>query len=187
MSLKKAAPGAPFGWTSDGSPYVGTQYAVRSKPGAGLQLQFASLSTRNGAPQFYWKPLVGVSAKVALSALETHGSVSALLAGESMLPVCDIFEADQVAAVRAAFVRLLGEAVLSSFETADEAEEAKCGGGPSGSTAAPLKAEEAPPSAPAKSEAESSAVGQKRKARMALADGIKLTTSKKSAMPEMAD
>ena len=75
MSLKKAAPGAPFGWTSDGSPYVGTQYAVRSKPGAGLQLQFASLSTRNGAPQFYWKPLVGVSAKVALSALETHGSV----------------------------------------------------------------------------------------------------------------
>ena len=25
QGLKKAAPGAPFGWTSDGAPYIGTQ------------------------------------------------------------------------------------------------------------------------------------------------------------------
>ena len=151
-------------------------------PSSGLQ--FATQYTQR-VPQFYWKPLMGVSAKVALSALETHGSVSSLLAGESMLPLSEILEATQAAAVRAAFVRLLGEAVVSSFETTAEGGDSN-GSGPSGSAAAPVKDEDAPSAQP-KLEAEASAVGQKRKARMALADGIKLTTSKKGAVPEVAD
>ena len=48
QGLKKAAPGAPFGWCSSGTPYIGTQYAVK---GTGSAMQFASLSTRNGAEQ----------------------------------------------------------------------------------------------------------------------------------------
>ena len=63
QSLKKAAPGAPFGWCKSGAPYIGTQYCVRGS-------QFASLSTRNGGATYYWKPLSTVSKKVALSAID---------------------------------------------------------------------------------------------------------------------
>ena len=73
QSLKKAAPGAPFGWNWKGEPYQGTQYEV-SKDGT----QFASVSTRNGGAQKYWQPMQCVSAKVAMSALETHGTVEGL-------------------------------------------------------------------------------------------------------------
>ena len=66
QSLKKAAPGAPFGWTDNGEPYIGTRYAVRGD-------HFASVSTRNsgGSGMYYWKRLADVSKKVALSAIET--------------------------------------------------------------------------------------------------------------------
>ena len=94
QSLKKAAPGAPFGWTSDGKPYIGTQYAVRGT-------QFCSISTRSGAPSYYWKPLSTVSLKVALSAIETHGSVDNLFGGETFTPCSEILSASEVANVRA--------------------------------------------------------------------------------------
>ena len=80
QGIKSAAPGAPFGWTSEGTPYIGTQYCIKGSQ-SGV-LKFASLSTRNGNPQYYWKDLSGLSKKVALSALETHGSVEAILASE---------------------------------------------------------------------------------------------------------
>ena len=54
QSLKKAAPGAPFGWTSEGTPYIGTQYCIQASPQG---FKFASLSTRNGNSNYYWKPL----------------------------------------------------------------------------------------------------------------------------------
>ena len=48
QKLKSAAPGAPFGWCADGTPYVGTQYCIKSSNSG---LKFASLSTRNGGAQ----------------------------------------------------------------------------------------------------------------------------------------
>ena len=44
QSLKKAAKGAPFGWTVDGRPYGGTTYGVSAdgRP-------FYSISTRRGS------------------------------------------------------------------------------------------------------------------------------------------
>ena len=33
QSLKKAAPGAPFGWCGDGTPYIGTQYGIKAANG----------------------------------------------------------------------------------------------------------------------------------------------------------
>ena len=85
------------------------------KPRPGKSFQFASLSTRNGAPQFYWKELSGVSQKVALSALETHGSVEGLLAGESSATIGQVLDPSQLAAVRAVFKRLVGEETLARF------------------------------------------------------------------------
>ena len=102
QSLKKAAPGAPFGWTSDGTPYIGTQYCIQASPQG---FKFASLSTRNGNSNYFWKPLNGLSATVALSALETHGAVDHLCAGESRLPLSEIMSPVQIAKVRAVCVR----------------------------------------------------------------------------------
>ena len=42
QTLKKAAPGAPYGWTRDDRPYIGTQYAISV-----CGTQFASVSTRD--------------------------------------------------------------------------------------------------------------------------------------------
>lgn len=93
------------------------------KPRPGKSFQFASLSTRNGAPQFYWKELSGVSQKVALSALETHGSVEGLLAGESSATIGQVLDPSQLAAVRAVFKRLVGEETLARFAAAEKEAE----------------------------------------------------------------
>ena len=121
QSLKKAAPGAPFGWTSEGTPYIGTQYCIQASPQG---FKFASLSTRNGNSNYYWKPLNGLSATVALSALETYGAVDHLCAGESRLPLRDIMSPVQIAKVRAVFVGLLGADVVASFESVADTPDA---------------------------------------------------------------
>ncbi|EOD11612.1 hypothetical protein EMIHUDRAFT_465033 [Emiliania huxleyi CCMP1516] len=123
MTLKKAQPGAPFGWTSEGMPYIGTQYCVDFRTPTG---RLASLSTRNGGEAYHWQSLGGVSAKVASSALETHGRIDQLMAGESGRPCGEILSASDLATVRAAFVRVLGEEVVRQFEAAgEEAGEAE--------------------------------------------------------------
>ena len=123
MTLKKAQPGAPFGWTSEGTPYSGTQYCVDFRTPTG---RLASLSTRNGGEAYHWQSLGGVSAKVASSALETHGRIDQLMAGESGRPCGEILSASDLATVRAAFVRVLGEEVVRQFEAAgEEAGEAE--------------------------------------------------------------
>ena len=58
----------------------------------------------------------GLSSKVALSALETHGRVDALLANESTLPIGEVLEASKVEAVRAVFRRLVGAQTLEKME-----------------------------------------------------------------------
>ena len=119
QSLKKAAPGAPFGWNAhNNEPYIGTRYAVRGT-------QFASVSTRNGSSgQYYWKSLSSLSAKVALSAVETHGTVEKLWAGESRGTLADVMEPEDLARVRAVFVRLIGEEQLRKLESADDEDPA---------------------------------------------------------------
>jgi len=168
QGLKKAAPGAPFGWCSSGTPYIGTQYAVK---GTGSAMQFASLSTRNGAEQFYWKKLSGLSSKVALSALETHGTVGCLLAGESGLPIKDILEVAQVAHVRAVFARLLGEEVLRRFEATGEANEAEA------APSADADGSEAAPSAEAEAAGTASAL-RSAVARIVAAGDLNVLTSR---------
>ena len=64
--------------------------------------------------------LGGVSTKVASSALETHGRIDQLMAGESGRPCGEILSASDLATVRAAFVRVLGEEVVRQFEAAGE-------------------------------------------------------------------
>ena len=63
-SLKKAAPGAPFGWTTEGTPYIGTQYCIRGTT------DFCSLSTRNGAARYFWRSIGNLTSRVAMSAME---------------------------------------------------------------------------------------------------------------------
>ena len=193
QKLKSAAPGAPFGWCADGTPYVGTQYCIKASNSG---LKFASLSTRNGSAQCmlvppplshacprtqptvpprpsatdYWKDLSGLSSKVALSALETHGRVDALLANESTLPIGEVLETSKLEAVRAVFRRLVGAQTLEKMEaTVDDAEEKAAGGSSSLSVATPVgegigvKVE---------SMEGSKVVGKKRLARMEAADEI---------------
>lgn len=141
-------------------------------------LQFASLSTRNGGAKYFWKPLSGLTAKVALSALETYGSVDGLWAGESRLPIKDIFEPDKVMQVKKVFIRLVGPQVYASFaETVAAPAAAAAAAGPE------VKREaepEAKPEAEANAktanvgmEERTSVVGQKRKARMEMVDALK--------------
>lgn len=194
QTLKKAQPGAPFGWTEDGTPYHGTTYAIKLSPGG---LKFASISSRKaGAPQFFWKNLSELSAKVALSALETHGSVAGLRAGESDANAGDIFDAEVIQKARAVFVRAVGEETMRRFEDAesdseppeDDAKEEK----PAASDAVK---KEATPGASSSSSSKTSekdvseAVGKKRKARMAMADEIKaeVEASKKAPHSEICD
>ena len=199
QNLKSAAPGAPFGWTSEGTPYVGTQYAVKQR--AGKSFQFASLSTRNGAPQFYWKDLAGVSQKVALSALETHGSVEALLAGESSATIGNILEPEQLEAVRAVFKRLVGAETLARFAVANAADDDGDVSSPPPDDdededeeeaheeeAKPLDAAKSSgtkkePTAPGPSSSGGSEVAsnKKRKARMALVDELKREAAEAAA------
>ena len=115
QSLKKAAPGAPFGWNAhNNEPYIGTRYAVRGT-------QFASVSTRNGSSgQYYWKALSSLSAKVALSAVETHGKVEKLWAGEGRATLADAMAPAELARVRTVFVALVGEEPLRKLESTDE-------------------------------------------------------------------
>lgn len=83
QSLKKGAKGAPFGWTTSGEPYIGTQYGVNSNG-----TTFYSISTRDGGETRYPNALHAVSTRVAQSALETHGSVRGLVGmGEAPLEV----------------------------------------------------------------------------------------------------
>ena len=189
QSLKKAAPGAPFGWTSDGKPYIGTQYAVRGT-------QFCSISTRSGAPSYYWKPLSTVSLKVALSAIETHGSVDNLFGGETFTPCSEILSASELANVRATFTRLIGADELRRLESAGDVKpqpnavkpEPSAEAQPPQPTGAaevkpklePTDAAEAGPPAgapssvpEASSEEPSKVLGAKRKARMALVDEMR--------------
>jgi hypothetical protein len=108
QSLKKAAPGAPFGWNHKDEPYQGTQYEV-SRDGK----QLASVSTRNGGNQKYWQPMQCVSAKVAMSALETHGTVEGLRCEGKLTPAL-------AEAARKQFVSRLGEPVVAQFESLEE-------------------------------------------------------------------
>ena len=190
QSLKKAAPGAPFGWCKSGAPYIGTQYCVRGS-------QFASLSTRDGGATYYWKPLSTVSKKVALSAIETHGSVGNLLAGESQAACSEIMTPEELAKVREVFTKLIGKEELERLESAG-AGFSPTDGAPSMEPAAESGAKAETPAASAsaaetskaKSEAaeptEASCVGAKRKARMALVDDMRGTTSTKGAPAEHA-
>ena len=182
QSLKKAAPGAPFGWAKSGAPYIGTQYAVRGS-------QFASVSTRNGGASYYWKSLNTVSKKVALSAIETHGSVDNLLGGESQAPCSEIMPPEELAKVRAHFTKLIGKEELHRLESAG-ADFSPTDGAPGMEPALESGAKAETPDAPAsgaetskaKSEpteptepTEASCVGAKRKARMALVDDMVAT------------
>ena len=179
QSLKKAAPGAPFGWAKSSAPYIGTQYAVRGS-------QFASVSTRNGGSQYYWKSLNTVSTKVALSAIETHGSVDNLLGGESQAPCSEVMTPEDLARVRATFTKLIGKEELHRLESAGACfspTDGAPGMEPAAESGAKAETPEAPASgaetSKAKSEAteatEASCVGAKRKARMALVDDMVAT------------
>ena len=162
QKLKSAAPGAAFGWCGDGTPYIGTQYCIsRSKNG----LRFASLSTRNGGSQYFWKPLSGLSAKVALSALETHGCCEKLRANESCLPIGEVLDATEVGEVKKIFRRLVGDDAMYTFE-AHAAAEAEM-------EAKPATAKKSAGLSVDSLEAESKAVGKKRLARMMVVDDIK--------------
>jgi hypothetical protein len=163
QSLKKAAPGAPFGWTTEGTPYVGTQYCLKGSPNLRSGLAFASLSTRNGGEQYFWKDLNTLSKKVALSALETHGSVEQLRAGESDAPCGELLEPAQLKAAKVVFARLVGEDTLRQFESAGDAEPVKVE-----AAAAVVQTQETPGKQPVGSapDEESKRIGQKRKARM---------------------
>ena len=163
QKLKSAAPGAPFGWTNEGMPYIGTQYCLRAK--GDRSFQFASLSTRNGGAQYYWKPLNELSAKVALSSLETHGAVENLLAGESQIPASKIFDAAQLAAIKRVYEKLLGAERLAQFEACSDTAVDEGADMPSTSAKA------AGPSA--MEPEESRVVSKKRAARMALVDDLK--------------
>ena len=155
QSLKKAAPGAPFGWCKSGAPYIGTQYCVRGS-------QFASLSTRDGGATYYWKPLSTVSKKVALSAIETHGSVGNLLAGESQAPLSEIMTPEELAKVREVFTKLIGKEELERLESAG-AGFSPTDGAPSMEPAAESAKAETAAAEAAKAEAE--AVGNLKAAR----------------------
>ena len=178
QSLKKAAPGAPFGWCSDGTPYKGTQYCIK----ASAKLQFASLSTRNGGAQYYWKPLSGVSQAVALSALETHGAVENLLANESPLPIGEVLDIEVLDKVKAVFRKLVGEDTLQRFAAmaAEPDEEVKA------EVKSDVKTDDV--KTEVKSERKSEAVieksggkklGAKRLARMEAVDEVKQQAAKK--------
>jgi len=180
QSLKKAAPGAPFGWAKSGAPYIGTQYAVRGS-------QFASVSTRNGGASYYWKSLNTVSKKVALSAIETHGSVDNLLGGESQAPCSEIMTPEELAQVRATFTKLIGKEELHRLESAG-ADFSPTDGAPgvetrhpdhAGQSETPDASASGAEKSKAKSEptepTEASCVGAKRKARMALVDDMVAT------------
>ena len=178
--LKSAAPGAPFGWKSDGTPYIGTQYCIKQKGSNGFQ--FASLSTRDGGARYFWKDLSGVSAKVALSAIETHGCVEAILAGESTLRIGSVLEPSALRAVRAAFVRLLGKEALERLESVSDPEDdddAETGGTAAADPAKMATQEKSTPAAApnassgAVCEEQSKVCGKKRVARMAMVDEIK--------------
>lgn len=182
QSLKKAAPGAPFGWNADGAPYIGTQYRV-SPDGT----RFASVSTRNGGEQEYWKPISTLTARVAISAIETHGKLEHLLG-------MDVAPQEFVSTLRSRFVGLIGEQRMTLMEqneeTAAEAEavtevESVMANVKSEAHKA-VKAEELKPepkdtarktkmmtNGECEGSATSATVGRKRKARMVLADKIR--------------
>ena len=65
MGLKKAQPGAPYGWTRTGEPYCGTQYEVDIDG-----KRWNSLSTRDGHRD-NWRTFASVTTKVAQSAYES--------------------------------------------------------------------------------------------------------------------
>lgn len=171
QTLKKAAPGAPFGWTSDGEPYIGTQYAVRVR---GSRMDFASISTRSGAPQFFWKSLSGISSKVALSALETHGQVDKLLANENLsVSIGEVLDAAALRMVTATFERLLGKGVLAMFAAPGASDASALQVEHTAAVAAASSTASSTPGEPTKATAGEEAslmVGVKRKARMAIVD-----------------
>ena len=71
--LKKAQPGAPYGWTRTGEPYCGTQYEVDIDG-----KRWNSLSTRDGHRD-NWRTFASVTTKVAQSAYEHYGSYEPVL------------------------------------------------------------------------------------------------------------
>ena len=161
------------------------------KPRPGKSFQFASLSTRNGAPAFFWKELSGVSQKVALSALETHGSVEGLLAGESSATISQVLDPDQLAAVRAVFKRIVGEETLARFAAAEKEAEDDGDSSPPpdddddeddddeeeamrAPNSAKKEAKPRMPSGGASSSGMSEVVSSKRAARMALVDELRV-------------
>ena len=73
MGLKKAQPGAPYGWTRTGEPYCGTQYEVDIDG-----TRWNSLSTRDGHRD-NWRTFASVTTKVAQSAYEHYGSYEPVL------------------------------------------------------------------------------------------------------------
>ena len=171
---KSAAPGAPFGWTKDGLPYIGTQYCVRKTDAKGWE--FCSLSTRDGSKRFFWKPLTGpkgITSRVALSALETHGSVGSLRAGESEQTLSVIFEPEALAHVRKVFAHLVGEDTLRAMEGAGADDDEPADAKPALKAKTPAAGEGSSSGACAEEADESKVVGKKRLARMEAVDVIK--------------
>ena len=172
---------------SHACPSAMLRYCIKPN---GKAYKFASLSTRNGNRQYYWKDLNGLSSKVALSALETHGSVDGILAGESDSPIGDILQPEQLEAVLAVFKRLVGAETLAKFSAAEEEAVSDDSDPPpdeeSDEEAKSVKSEvkaEAPPAVSAKKAGRAKAVdaesaeatkeSKKRVARMALVDELK--------------
>ena len=192
MSLKKAAPGAPFGWTSEGTPYHGTTYALRDSANG---LKFASVSTRNAEPQYFLEVHQRSDEQVALGT-ETHGTVGGLQAGESSSASAgEVLEPRLLAKAHAIFVRLLGAQTVKRFEDAEKTmphgDEPAGADSDSSDVSEPPDDDEDQPApsseitkaktpsghastskASAESEA-SKAIGQKRQARMAMVDEIR--------------
>lgn len=110
-----------------------------------------------------------------MSALETHGTIDGLLAGESGLCLGELFSQAQIQPVREIFVRLLGKDVVASFEaTTAAAAPAEAEAKPEKAEVKAEGAQSAPGAAKTDKEKRESVVGEKRKARMGMVDQIKL-------------
>ena len=94
----------------------------------------------------------------------------------------DIFDASTVAAVRAVFVRLLGQATVEQFEACSDSDQ------PDAAGSSGVVKTDAPAVKPEVAESSSSATGKKRKARMLLADELKATAqAEKRGKAEIVD
>ena len=190
---EEAAPGAPFGWTSEGTPYHGTTYALIDSANG---LKFASVSTRNGEPSV----LLEVHQRsdeqgCALGTGDARYSWGAQAGESSSATAGEVLEPHLLAKAHSIFVRLLGAQTVKRFEDAEKTmphgDEPAGADSDSSDVSEPPDDDEDQPApsseitkaktpsghastskASAESEA-SKAIGQKRQARMAMVDEIR--------------